>query len=102
MKIERWNTETDGELTEQAMREKLERAGYSVSRYIYSPGIYFPAHTHSTDKIDAVFSGRFRIVLEGEEVILEAGDSLAVPRGAAHSAEVVGSNAVISFDAVKR
>lgn len=35
MKLERWNAETDGNLTEQALRGKLEKAGYSVSRYVY-------------------------------------------------------------------
>lgn len=101
MSIERWDREKDGELTERSLREKLARAGYSVSRYVYPPGTYFPTHTHNMDKIDAVLSGRFRIILEGEEVILEAGDSIAVPRGAAHSAEVLGNEAVISLDAVK-
>jgi len=99
--IERWDREKDGELTERSLREKLARAGYSISRYVYPPGTCFPTHTHSVDKIDVVFSGRFRIILEGEEVMLEAGDSVAVPRGAAHSAEVVGDESVISFDAVK-
>ncbi len=38
---------------------------------------------------------------EGQEVVLEAGDCLAVPRGTRHSAEVLGDEPVISLDAVK-
>jgi quercetin dioxygenase-like cupin family protein len=53
------------------------------------------------DKIDAVVSGRFRLTLEGESVVLEAGDSIEVPRGAVHSAEVVGDEPVVSLDAVR-
>lgn len=53
------------------------------------------------DKIDAVLSGRFMLQMAGERVILEAGDALAVPRGAVHSAEVLGSEAVVSLDAIK-
>jgi mannose-6-phosphate isomerase-like protein (cupin superfamily) len=53
------------------------------------------------DKIDGVLSGRFRLSMSGETVVLEAGDCLAVPKGSVHNAEVVGMEAVISLDAVK-
>jgi mannose-6-phosphate isomerase-like protein (cupin superfamily) len=81
LNLQHWNKAVDGELTESAMRETLEKQGYTVSRYVYPPGTYFPDHTHEEDKIDAVLSGQFMMRLEGEMVILEAGDSLAVPRG---------------------
>jgi quercetin dioxygenase-like cupin family protein len=100
--VERWDHERDGAPTERALAEKLERRGYSVSRYVYPPGTYFPDHTHAVDKIDAVVSGRFRLTLEGESVVLEAGDSIEVPAGAVHSAEVVGDTSVVSLDAVRR
>lgn len=83
------------------MRRKLEALGYSVARYTYSPGTYFPPHTHGVDKIDAVLAGRFRMEMKGNSVILEAGDCLVVPKGTMHSAEVVGTEAVVSLDAVK-
>jgi quercetin dioxygenase-like cupin family protein len=101
MNIERWNEERDGPLSESAMRRKLEERGYRVSRYVYPPGTFFPDHTHGIDKIDAVLSGRFRMTIEGREVILEAGEWISVPRGTVHSAEVVGIEPVVSLDATK-
>ena len=101
MEIEHWDPETDGPLSEQGLRRKLEEEGYQVSRYVYPAGTVFPEHTHSIDKIDAVVSGRFRMTVEGQEAILEAGDRLAVPRGTRHSAEVVGSEPVVSLDATR-
>jgi quercetin dioxygenase-like cupin family protein len=101
MQVERWTAERDGALSEQALRRKLEKLGYSVTRYTYRPGTFFPPHTHSQDKMDAVVSGRFRIRMGADEVVLEAGDSVHVPRGAQHSAEVVGTQPVVSLDAVK-
>ncbi|MEX5216931.1 MAG: cupin domain-containing protein [Nitrospira sp.] len=91
----------DGPLTEAALRRKIERLGYSVTRYVYQAGTYFPDHSHRVDKMDAVVSGRFKMVLEGREIVLEAGDMLAVPAGVVHSAEVVGDEAVVSLDGVK-
>ena len=101
MPVESWDTERDGALSERALREKLEGKGYSVSRYTYPPGTFFPDHTHGVDKIDAVVSGRFRVTLQGEPFVLEAGDSVEVPRGAVHSAEVVGDEPVVSLDAIR-
>ena len=99
--VERWDPAREGPLSEVALRRKLEARGYRVSRYEYPPGTVFDDHTHAVDKIDAVFSGRFRMTLGGRPVVLEAGDCLAVPRGAVHSAEVVGADPVVSLDAVR-
>ena len=84
------------------MRARLEAMGYTVTRYTYPPGTYFAPHTHAVDKIDGVLSGRFRMHMDDRTVVLEAGDMLAVPKGAAHSAEVVGDTPVVSLDAVRR
>jgi len=101
MTVEHWNPETDGVLNETAMQRKLEARGYAVTRYVYPPGTYFPDHTHGVDKIDGVLAGRFRMTMGKTSVILEAGDCLFVPRSAVHSAEVVGSEPVVSLDAVR-
>ncbi len=99
--VEHWNEATDGPLSEAALQAKLEARGYHVTRYVYPPGTYFPNHTHTVDKIDAVISGRFRMTLGDRAVVLEAGDCLSVPAGSVHSAEVVGDEAVVSLDAVR-
>ena len=101
MNVERWDPSRDGELTEAALRVRLEALGYSVSKYVYPPGTFFPDHTHSIDKIDAVLSGTFRITTPEGEVILGPGDAVRVPRGTVHSAEVIGDETVVSLDAVK-
>lgn len=97
-----WDEARDGPLSEQAMRAKLESMGFTVSRYHYPPGTCFPPHEHSVDKIDGVLAGRFRMEMGGQAVVLEAGDLLEVPRGAVHSAEVMGEQAVVSLDAIRR
>lgn len=101
MKVIRWNTETEGICSEIALREKMESRGYEVTRYVYSPGVIFPNHSHQVDKLDAVVSGRFRIRMGGAEEILEAGDMLEVPYGMIHSAEVIGDMSVVSLDGIK-
>jgi len=101
MKMDKWDPEKDGQFSEAALQNKLEKKGYQVSRYVYSPGTTFPDHTHRIDKIDAVVRGRFRMTTPQGTFILEQGDCLAVPKGTVHSAEVVGAEPVVSLDAVK-
>ena len=100
--VERWDPERDGPLTESALGDRLEARGYRVSRYVYPPGTIFPDHSHDEDKIEAVLSGRFRLTMGDEEVILERGDNLEVPRGVMHSAEVIGDDPVVSLDATRK
>ena len=99
--LERWDLERDGLPSEEALRSLLEERGYEVTRYEYPPGTTFPEHTHDVEKVDAVVSGRFRLEMGGEEVVLEAGDRLRVPERVPHSAEVVGNETVVSLDAVR-
>jgi quercetin dioxygenase-like cupin family protein len=101
MLVEKWDETKWGPLTEANMRKKLEAEGYSVAKYTYPPGTYFPDHTHSFDKKDTVLRGRFRLRLLGQEVILEPGDMIAVPANTIHNAEVVGDESVVSLDASK-
>jgi quercetin dioxygenase-like cupin family protein len=100
-KLERWEEAREGRLTEAALRKCIEDRGFVVTRYVYPPGTRFAAHSHGSDKIDAVLSGRFRLGLGTRDVVLEAGDRLFVPAGVVHTAEVVGDEAVVSLDAVR-
>ena len=102
MKVERWDPEDGETLSEQTLRRKLENMGYRTTRYVYEPGTRFPPHTHDVDKTDAVLSGEFRITINGESVVLGAGDAVEVPQGVEHSAEVVGDRAVVSLDGVRK
>jgi hypothetical protein len=49
-------------------------------------------------KVATVVSGRFCITMEGNSVILEKRGGVFVPNCALHSAEVVGTEPVVSVD----
>ena len=102
MAVHRWNRALDGEFSEGALRRKLEGLGYTVARYVYEPGTVFPDHKHAVDKVDAVVSGTFRLIIGGHVAMLSAGEWVDVPRGVTHNASVMGSQPVVSLDAVKR
>jgi quercetin dioxygenase-like cupin family protein len=97
---QRWNA-ADGPLTEAGLRAKLEALGYRVAKYIYAPGTVFPDHKHDVDKIDAVLSGRFRLVGRGHMKGLGPCERIESPRGTIHKASVMGDEPDVSLDAVK-
>lgn len=102
MKVQKWNPDTEGPLSEPALIHKLEKLGYYCTCYTYPPGTVFQEHNHEIDKIDAVLSGKFKLSMAGKSVTLEAGDYLLVPKNMIHRAEVIGDESVVSIDAVKQ
>ena len=102
MQVRRWNAAADGPLTETALRQKLEALGYVMARYEHAPGTRVPDHAQDVDTIDAVVSGRFRLVIAGHTVQLGPGDWVEVPRGRRHTATVIGDEPVVSLDAIRR
>ena len=97
--IEHWNAETDGELNAANMMNKLERQGYICTPYTFTKGTYFPDHTHNVTKKDAIVAGVFQFTMLGKTVVLHPGDTVEVPKGTVHSAEVVGEESVTFIDA---
>jgi quercetin dioxygenase-like cupin family protein len=63
---------------------------FTVVRYEYAPGSAFPVHHHQSAQITVVLSGRIDFHFEGEDISLAAGESLYVPGGVPHAAEVPG------------
>ena len=99
--VDRWDEAVDGAFTEPGLRRKLEDRGYRVHRNVYPPETRFAQHSHGEDHVAGIVAGTFRVVIEGEAVVLSAGDWVAIPSRAPHSAEVIGEEAVVSLDGVR-
>lgn len=81
--------------TETVRREFDSQREAIQVRVDFAPGASFPKHSHPGVEIAYVVSGTIEYELEGKTVRLQAGESLYIPAGAAHSAKNVG-NAIIS------
>lgn len=99
-RLERWDPQ-DGPVSEKRMMSILETEGYEVASYTYRPGTVFSPHEHAQEKCDAVVEGTFRLTVDGVHYDLGPGDRLYVPAGTRHSAEVLGSVAVLSLDGTR-
>ena len=98
IKLERWNSQHDGELTADSLVRKLAILGYSAQARTYQPGDYHPDRRVQIDMVDAIVQGNLKVSLEGESCVLRPGDCLFVPKGLVTSFEVVGEKPVICLE----
>ncbi|CAD7698392.1 unnamed protein product [Ostreobium quekettii] len=102
LKVEKWDERRDGSLSKASVAEKLRKQGYTTNFYTFNPGTVFPDHSHQCHKKDSIVSGRMLFRMKGEEIVLQPGDMLEVPKGATHYAAVVGADPVVFVDASKK
>ncbi|MFW6074788.1 MAG: cupin domain-containing protein [Chloroflexota bacterium] len=74
-------------------RQVLHGETTTVTRYTYSPGSSFPAHSHLEEQITIVHTGSIEFEVEGNTVTLSAGDVAIIPARARHGARVPDTNA---------
>ena len=66
-----------------------------VTKMRYEAGNEVRPHDHPNEQSGYVVSGRYRLVVAGEETIIEAGDSYAITGDVEHELEVLESGEVI-------
>ena len=66
-----------------------------VTKMLYEEGNQVRLHDHPEEQSGYVISGRYRLVVEGEEAIIEAGDSYTIPAGVEHKLEALESGELV-------
>lgn len=102
MQVNRWDQRHDGPLTETALQQKLTALGYDPLPCATPTGVIVSARLHHRGRAEAVLGGLLRVTLDGESVVLTAGDIVFVPRGAARRIEPVGNAPVLCIEAISR
>ena len=86
-----------GQVTINKIRARLEQEGLKPYRFDMVPGDVYGDHAHLDAEIRWVVSGRMRICVDHEEIILEPGDRLDLAANVVHSADVFGEEAVVTL-----
>ncbi|MDO8547925.1 MAG: cupin domain-containing protein [Nitrospirales bacterium] len=94
--LTRW-PESAGQITINKIRARLEQEGLSPTRFEMVPGDVYGDHAHPDAEIRWVVSGRMRILVNQEELILEPGDRLDLAANVVHSADVFGEEVVVTL-----
>jgi quercetin dioxygenase-like cupin family protein len=62
-------------------------AEMSVQHFRIEPGAAVPEHAHPHEQTGYLTAGTLRFLVDGEELVVSAGDSYAIPGGESHGAE---------------
>jgi mannose-6-phosphate isomerase-like protein (cupin superfamily) len=101
VKLERWNSESEGDFSPEGLLQKLAVWGYEAEARTLNPGEYHPDRRVQVDTVDAIVKGSLKITLEGESRVLNTGDCLFLPKGVVTSVEVVGKSPVVCLEAIR-
>jgi quercetin dioxygenase-like cupin family protein len=86
-----------GQITINKIRARLEQEGLRPYRFELVPGDLYGDHAHPEAEIRWVVSGRMRIQVDREEIILDPGDRLDLAANVVHSADVFGEEVVVTL-----
>jgi quercetin dioxygenase-like cupin family protein len=70
-------------------RQAIHAERLTIARLELMRGALVPEHKHENEQVTMLEKGRLKFVVDGEELILEAGEALAVPPDAPHWVEAL-------------
>lgn len=68
-----------------------------VTKMLYKKEDNVPFHKHPNEQSGYVISGKYRILFENNEKVLEPGDSYSIPRDVEHRIEIIEPGEVLDF-----
>ena len=95
MELRRWHAEPIEQLNDGVGRQMLHTETMTVARIYLAAGAVVPRHQHVHEQVANVISGRLRFVVGEEELVVEAGESVALPANVPHEVTVLEDALVI-------
>jgi len=67
-----------------------------VARILLKKGCFVPEHSHHNEQISCVLEGALKFGIDGKEIVVSAGEVLAIPPHMPHWAEAIADT--LAFD----
>jgi len=74
----------------------------TIARVELRKGAVVPEHSHHNEQVSTVEQGRARFVLNGEEILVKAGESLHIGANLPHSVEVLEDSVIVDIFCPRR
>ena len=94
--VHTWSSVPEEEVFPGIFRQALVTESSTVVRYVYHPGCVFPVHEHPEEQVTVVHSGEIEFTVDGQVVVLAAGQVAVIPGGVPHGARVVAGTVVVT------
>jgi quercetin dioxygenase-like cupin family protein len=82
----RWADIAEEQLNPLLTRKLITGDDVMLSELVLKKGCVVPAHHHENEQVTYIISGSLRFEVNGEEIILRAGEVLHIPSNVVHSA----------------
>lgn len=85
----RWDDVPIEHLNPKLDRQFFTAGGVTLARLSMKKGLLIPTHHHVSEQITSIVSGELKMWIEGNEMILRAGDVLCIPPNLPHHTEAL-------------
>ena len=102
MRPHRWRDVETEQLNPLVIRQMVHTERMTISRLTLSKGAFVPPHSHDNEQITTLESGKLLFLINGEELILQAGDMLEIPPNATHSVKALEDSVAVDLFAPVR
>jgi quercetin dioxygenase-like cupin family protein len=89
MKLINWNQIEEEQLNDKLTRRFISGNNLTMAKIFLKKGCIVPAHSHEGEQMTTVFSGALKFVIDGNEIVVRAGETLVIPSRKPHSAEAL-------------
>jgi len=97
-----WNKMPSEPMSPLVSRKAIHAEVLTVARVQLAQGAVLPPHSHVHEQVAVVERGAIRFNLDGQEVLVRAGQALAIPSGVPHGVEALEDSEVIDIFSPRR
>jgi quercetin dioxygenase-like cupin family protein len=97
MQIYEWNQVEKEQLSPTFARQVIHSDTMTVARVYLRKGCSVPEHSHHNEQISMMEQGSLKFVIDGQEIVLMAGQVLRIPPHVPHSAEALEDCAAVDL-----
>lgn len=84
-----WNSVEVEELNPLLQRQLVVGQDIMVARVLLKKGCLVPEHSHANEQLTYVLEGALKFSVAGKEIVVRAGETLAIPGNMPHKAEAL-------------
>ena len=89
MKLHNWNDMESEQITDLLSRRYISSDKVTMARFFLKKGCFVQSHSHENEQLSTVITGAMKFVIAGDEIIVNAGETVEIPPFTTHSAEAL-------------
>ena len=92
----RWDELAQEKVTEMVSRRVISAGRQTMAQVWFKRGALVARHAHDSEQVTYVLDGALRWTVDGEDLVVRAGEVVVIPSGAPHQVEALDDALVIS------